>query len=333
MARKILIVGHGSIGKRHLRIARGLLPDADIRVLRHEAGHPVPDLADGLFSSLEAALQFSPQISVLANPAPLHLGPGLALARTGSHLLIEKPLCASTTDADAFIRELPASSKVLLGYNLRFAPSLEKFRQLILSGSIGGILTLRAEVGQYLPSWRPGVDYRTTVSAEQSLGGGALLELSHELDYLRWIFGEVQWVQGIVSRQSALEINAEDSAQLLLGIGDRGQTIASVSLDFFRHDRTRNCTAVGERGSLRWNAVAGTVESFMEDSGAWTEVFAQAPVPEESYLAEWNHLLSCIDSGIKPRISPEDGRAVLAIVDAARTASETGCRTQVGSMK
>jgi predicted dehydrogenase len=331
MARKVVIVGYGSIGKRHLRIARSLLPDADIRVLRREAGHSVPEFANGLFNTIEQAAAFAPDLSVLANPAPLHLRSALLLAKAGSHLLIEKPLASSTAEADAFLREVPPDIRVLVGYNLRFSPSLQKFREMILADSIGGILSLRLEVGQYLPSWRPDSDYRTSVSAQESLGGGALLELSHELDYLRWIFGDVDWVQGLVSRQSSLEIDVEDSAQLLIGMQRkaRAPAIASVSLDFIRHDRTRSCTAIGEKGSLRWNAITGSVEQCMQGDALFREVFSHTPVPDETYLAEWNHLLACIDASKKPDISPEDGRAVLAIVDAARQASQSGCRTHV----
>ena len=78
------------------------------------------------------------------------------------------------------------------------------------------IRRLRCEIGQYLPLWRPGSDYRLGVSANRALGGGVLLELSHELDYLRWIFGDVDWVQASLERQSALEIDVEDTAHLLL---------------------------------------------------------------------------------------------------------------------
>ena len=83
----------------------------------------------------------------------------------------------------------------MTAYNLRFLPSLQAYRERIQFGVIGKVLSVRCEIGQYLPSWRPGSDYRQAVSASRALGGGALLELSHEIDYLRWIFGEVAWVQ------------------------------------------------------------------------------------------------------------------------------------------
>ena len=85
-----------------------------------------------------------------------------------------------------------------VGYNLRYLPSLSRFRDLINEGLVGGPLSVRCEIGQYLPNWRPDTDYRTGVTARSDLGGGVLLELSHEIDYLRWIFGEVEWVSSWV---------------------------------------------------------------------------------------------------------------------------------------
>ena len=112
-------------------------------------------------------------------------------------------------------------------------------------------MSVRCEISHYLPSWRPECDYRQGVSGRGELSGGALLELSHEIDYLRWIFGEAVWVNATLSRQSRLEIDVEDTAHLVIGFApDNGgrQLIASVNMDFIRHDNTRLCIAIGEKG-------------------------------------------------------------------------------------
>lgn len=252
---RILIVGLGSIGKRHLRLARALLPNADIRVLRHQAGSAVPDSANGSFSSIDEAIAFAPQTAVIASPAPFHIATAQALAEAGVHLLIEKPLSASLNGVMQLLETCQKQGTVLLtGYNLRFLPSLQRFRDLLGDGVIGKVLSVRCEIGQYLPSWRPDADYRQGVSARRELGGGALLELSHELDYLRWIFGEVDWVKATLSRQSSLALDVEDTAHLTLGFApadDGHQLIGTVNMDFVRHDTTRLCTTIGENGSLR----------------------------------------------------------------------------------
>ena len=327
MINRILIVGLGSIGKRHLRLARALLPNADIRVLRHQAGSAVPDSANGSFSSIDEAIAFAPQTAVIASPAPFHIATAQALAEAGVHLLIEKPLSASLNGVMQLLETCQKQGTVLLtGYNLRFLPSLQRFRDLLGDGVIGKVLSVRCEIGQYLPSWRPDADYRQGVSARRELGGGALLELSHELDYLRWIFGEVDWVKATLSRQSSLALDVEDTAHLTLGFApadDGHQLIGTVNMDFVRHDTTRLCTTIGENGSLRWNGLTGVVEQFETGAKDWRELFRHQHQRDDSYLAEWTHFLDCIRDQKRPLITGGDGLKVLQIIDAARQSSES----------
>lgn len=330
---RILIVGLGSIGKRHLRLARKLLPNADIRILRHQECALTPEDADGCFSSLEQAIDFLPQLAVIASPSTFHMGAAHPLAQAGVHLLVEKPLSASLDDIPQLLEICREQGTVLLtGYNLRFLPSLQRFRDLLHENVIGRVLSVRCEIGQYLPSWRPDCDYRHGVSARRELGGGALLELSHELDYLRWIFGEVDGVKATLSRQSDLEIDVEDTAHLILGFrpaDDGHQLVGTANLDFIRHDTTRLCTAIGENGSLRWNGLTGGVEQFEAGAKEWRELFRHQHQCDDSYLAEWQHFLGCISKQETPLITGEDGLKVLQIIDAARQASESGDQVQL----
>ncbi len=334
MIERVLIVGHGSMGKRHLRIARETLPDADIRVFRHRPCDATPEFASGCFRKVEEACAFAPQVTVIADAAPFHLETAMAMAARGSHLLIEKPLSHSASGVEALLQRMLEKNLILqVGYNLRFLPSLEKFGELIHRGAIGLVLSVRCEIGQYLPSWRPDSDYRQGVSARKELGGGVLLELSHELDYLRWIFGEVTWVSAWLGRQSALEIDVEDTAHLTLGFKPDGSgraLVAAVNLDFIRHDTTRLCTAIGEQGSLRWNGLTGEVEQSPAGSVAWQPVFHHAHQPDDSYQAQWQHFLYCVQRGQPPRVSGHDGLAVLGIVEVARaSAAALGSRMAI----
>jgi predicted dehydrogenase len=331
--RRALIVGQGSIGKRHLRLARALLPDADIRVLRHRDNETVPEFANGSFSRVDDAIGFAPQIAVIANPATFHLDVALPLARTGVHLLVEKPLAATLDGVSRLLDICREQGTVLMiGYNLRFLPSLQRFRDLLSRNAIGRVLSVRCEIGQYLPSWRPDTDYRHGVSARNELGGGALLELSHEIDYLRWIFGEVDWVQAALSRQSTLEIDVEDTAHLVLGFvpgSDGRRLVGTLNLDFIRHDTTRSCTAIGAEASLRWNGLTGSVERFDPGASQWREIFCHQHQRDDSYLEEWRHFLECIKERKAPLVAGEDGLGVLQIIEAARQASASGVQKDV----
>jgi predicted dehydrogenase len=325
MINKVLIVGLGSIGKRHLGLARELLPNADIRVLRHQHTSDIPENSNGCFFNIEDAVYFKPQIAVLAGPAPFHIDIAEALAFIGTHLLIEKPLSSSLDNVAKLLETCRKQGVILLtGYNLRFLPSLQKFRELLSESVLGRVLSVRCEVGQYLPSWRPDDDYRNGVSARRELGGGALLELSHELDYLRWIFGEVEWVNALLSKQSNLDIDVEDTAHIMLGFApkyDTQQLIGVVNLDFIRHDTTRICVAIGEKGSLRWNGLTGAVDIFEAGEKKWQQLFSYKHQRNESYKAEWTNFIECVHQSKPPLVTGVDGLKVLEMVDALQKSS------------
>ncbi len=330
----MLIVGHGSIGKRHLCLVRESLPKADIRVLRHRACNGVLEHANGCFDKLEDACTFAPQASVVANPAPFHVDTAIALMAAGSHVLVEKPLAEKTAGAQLLLMAAREHQRLLqVGYNLRFLESLEKFRELIHASVVGKVLSVHCEVGQYLPTWRPGKNYKQAVSANKDLGGGVLLELSHELDYLRWIFGEISWVGAWAGRQSSLEIDVEDIAHLTLGFAPDSAgdgLVGTVNLDFIRHDKARVCTAIGEIGSLRWNGVTGEVERWIAGKNDWERLCQFTHQLDDTYRLQWQHFMGCIKSGKLPKVAGEDGLAVLRVIAAAHeSTSGSGVRVVV----
>jgi predicted dehydrogenase len=330
---KILIVGLGSIGLRHLRLSRSLLATAEIKVLSRKKHTLNPKFSNGTFESLKEGVAFAPDIAVIANAATLHLESAQALAMAGAHIFVEKPLSTSTIGVSELIETCKRESTLLMiGYNLRFSPSLLHFKFLLNEGLIGRALSVRCEVGQYLPNWRPGSDYRQSVSSVSELGGGVLLELSHEIDYLRWIFGEVSWVRATLRRQSDLEINVEDSAHLILGFSpntEGKQLTCALNLDFIRHDYTRLCTVIGEKGSLRWNGLTGAVEIFRQDAPDWVKLFRHKPQRDETYVAEWNDFLNCIKEKRVPKVTGEDGLKVIEIIEAARLSANSGIEVAI----
>jgi predicted dehydrogenase len=333
MADRVLIVGLGSIGKRHARVVKQLRPEWETIALRRQAEGELPEGVDHCVTSLDEALQFKPRIAVIANPASHHVATAIPLAEAGVQLLVEKPISNMAGDVPALLDACRRHRVILMtAYNMRFLPSLQRFRQLVQEGRVGRVLSVRAEVGQYLPSWRPGSDYRSNVSAQAALGGGVLLELSHEIDYLRWIFGEIDTVNASLLRQSALEIDVEDTAHLMLGFrGEAGHTplVASLDIDFIRHDTARSCIAIGDAGSLRWNALEGKVEFYAPGGTSWQVLETLPTQRDDSYLAEWRHFLDCVESGAQPMIGGEDGLAVLRVIEAARISSATGAKVEV----
>jgi len=325
MVHRALVAGLGSIGTRHLRLLREALPDAEILVLRHsECVEPLPHAA-GCTTSLEEACRFEPQVAIIASPAPFHLLAANALAEQGTHLLIEKPLADSTAGVGAFLEKCTQKDVIVqIAYNLRLFETLQHFRQELKRGRIGRILSVRCEIGQYLPGWRPSMDYRETVSAQHKLGGGALLELSHELDMLRWVFGDVDWVSSWKGKLSSLDIDVEDCAYLNLGFSNG--VVGNLCMDFIRRDTTRRCTVIAEAGTLSWDAVSGEVSLFTPEANKWEVLIQKTPDRDHSYREQIRLFLEAVTTGqMFPGISTgEDGLAVLDLVAAARKSAERG---------
>ena len=322
---RILIVGTGSIGKRHLRVARKLFPKAQIAVLRRKSSKSlVSEEADLIFDDLVEALNFLPCIAIIANPAPFHIEIAILLANIGVHILIEKPISNSVDRVVELIElTLVKQIKLAVGYNLRFLPSLFEFKRYLEQDFIGKILTIEVNYGRNLSTWRENFDYRNSVSASKELGGGVLFELSHEIDYIRWIFGEVIWVEADLKKLSNLEIDVEDYASIRFGVsGKRKDALISLNLDCFRHDARRTCIVVGQRATIKWDAELNSVDIWSNSSVGWESLYKNRFERDYTYEQQLQDFVDCIIEDAAPKVSGYDGLKSLEIVLAAKLASQ-----------
>ena len=217
MISSILVIGSGSIAKRHIANLRLLHPGVDIICVGSRGKSFSPDMvgATTVMTAIDDAIKVGLDYAIIASPAHLHIKHAQILLNKNIPTLIEKPLCVELTDIKEFNFD-EKRHKVAVGYNLRLMPSAQKVKQVLMSGSLGKIISAHADVGQYLPDWRPGLNYKNSVSAQAVLGGGALLELSHELDYLIWFFGNFIQVSGFLGYSKLLDIDVEDSVDAML---------------------------------------------------------------------------------------------------------------------
>jgi predicted dehydrogenase len=328
-----LIVGFGSIGQRHLRNLRMLRPNATVALLRQNPSADRDDLPAGIdhqFTTLAEALAFKPRAAIVAGPATTHTAIGTALADAGAHLFIEKPL-ADCLDGIPALLDLCRRRKltVMVGYNLRFLPSLKEVRRILESGALGRLLSTRAEVGQYLPDWRPDRDYRNTVTAQRELGGGVILELSHELDYLYWLFGLPRRVFARGGHYSGLHIDVEDVVEVVMEYLAPAHMV-SVHMDMIQRVPVRTCRFVGEEGTLTWDGIADRVELFTAGEGKWTRCEHMANGDRNRmYVEELAHFLDCIEVGNEPLVDGEQGSDVLRIIHAVRDSIRDGCLVEL----
>src|SRR5579859_6871695 len=256
-----LVVGLGSIGRRHARnwAALGLGP---LSVCRRpeSATSAAPGLEAGVeareFTDLDAALNEQPDVVLITNPTNLHVGTACHALRAGAHVFVEKPL-GHELHGVAQLLDLSDQRKrqLMVGYNLRFHPGVARLRQLMQEDAIGTVVAVRAEVGEYLPDWHPGEDYRRGYSARRELGGGPVLTFSHELDAVCWLLGAPTRVMGMTAHASSLEIDTEDVAELVLQFA--AGPLASVHVDFARRPPHRSLEITGEQGVLRWEYEEG----------------------------------------------------------------------------
>ena len=299
--KKVLIVGLGSIGMRHLKIIQKLFPKIKIIALRHQPCDKEEANSLGLYDcvdSIEKAIELKPDAAIIANPSTMRLELINILANSGVHLFIEKPISAFSEGVQELIDLCNHKGIVLMtGYNLRFLPSLVEFRKQLDSGKIGKILSFHAEVGQNLSKWRLNKNYKKTVSSQKTLGGGVLLELSHEIDYINWIFGKADWVKSHLSNQSDLEIDVEDSANIIFGFKRQKnyEIIGLLNMNFYQYDISRKCKAVGEKGTLLWDGVVGEIKFYGEKDKSWKTVFTSYPDRDFTYIEEIKNFFTSIE--------------------------------------
>jgi predicted dehydrogenase len=336
---KFLIAGLGSIGRRHLRNLLAL-GERDILLYRtHHSSLPDGELADfQTETSLEAALAHQPDVVIVSNPTALHLQVAIPAARLGCHLLMEKPVSHSL-EGIAELRAAVQQSgcRVLVGYQFRFHPGLMKAANVLQVGAIGRPLSARAHWGEYLPGWHPWEDYRQGYSALSDLGGGAILTLSHPLDYLRWLLGDVQSIWAFAGKHGELELDVEDCAEIGLLFGQG--VLATVHLDYNQRPFEHYLEIIGTQGTLRWDGNDNSVSVFKTQRqiqnpgnvGTWQtypiqETFGEAKPFERNDLfhAEMRHMIQVVQGSAQPICTLDDGIQVLRIALAAQQSARDG---------
>ena len=312
---RVVVVG-GGIGLRHLNNLLISYPKNNIRLLTNHSSHGDSYNGIPIIKHLHEAVDFNPDITIVANPSPFHADVVSELAHTGTAFLIEKPIAASLHQAEK-IQDCSNnfSSLVLVGYNLRFSNSLSYFKDLVQTGGYGKIYYVRASVGQDLRTWRPNTDYRESVSAKESLGGGVLLELSHDIDYLSWLFGNLNHVGSMIGKIGNLEIDVEDFSSIHLRT-DLGLPITLIQ-DFLTFGRHRECIVVCENGVIRWDGIEGTV-SEMDRQGQWNTLKAWRNDIADTYLEEMKYFLNCFFSKMQPECGVQEGISCLKMIESIR---------------
>lgn len=322
---RILVVGCGSIGARHIRNLRRLhvgevsACDTDknrLQTVKEECslGRVYTDLKDALAEGFDAVL--------VCTPPSTHMPIARECIERDAHLFIEKPLSNTLEGVHGLIREASAKKRVLsVGYNFRFDLGLGTVNDSIAKKDLGEVLAARAQFGQFLPDWRPWQDYTQSYTARQDLGGGIILDGSHELDYLRWLIGDVREVSCFAGKAANLEADTEGIAEILLRF--ESGCLGEVHLDFVRPGYIRDCEIIGETGVVRWDYTSRTVSKFEPGAKEWQSLTI-AGNNEDMYIAEMRNFIASIQGLEKPVVSGLEGMKSLEVALAAKESAATG---------
>lgn len=309
MTGAVAVLGCGSIGLRHVRNLAALRA-SPILVYDPDPERAAAARAEGAraHASTDSVLEEGPVAVVVCSPTVRHAADALDALRAGAHVFIEKPIATDLAAADEVIGTARRLARtVTVGYNLRFHSGLRAAKDLLDRGEIGRLLLVRAEFGYYLPDWRRGTDYRASYSARSELGGGIVFDASHELDYVRWLAGEITSVSAVTATLGELEIDVEDTALAILRLASGA--LAEIHLDCLQRTYSRGCRLIGTAGTITWDFATGVRIETPHRS----DHLPLVPDTNEMYREELDHFLRSIDEDRTPAVSAEDARRVLEV--------------------
>ena len=273
----LLIIGGGSIGSRHARNAQAL-------------GHAVvlcdPDPERGQYTDYKTALEEERvDAAVVATPSGLHVEEALYLAGKRMPIFMEKPLATSLDGLRELVR-IVGEKKVItmMGQSYRWHEGLLKLKALLESDELGAVRRVRYVSKEYLPDWHPERDYRQEYAAQKRLGGGALFtSMSHTLDFIEWLFGEIIRIEGRKERLGDLEMDADDTANI------SGQTERGIAFDahndYISQKPSHTLQVYGERGEATLVMTTNTLDG---------ETYAFEP--NHRYIEELKHFVHLVET-------------------------------------
>lgn len=298
---RCLVIGYGSIGKRHANVLTRLGHQVHLLSRRDDTPHPVT-------SDLDDALnRFAPlDLAIIATATADH---GVCLQRLLERgfrktVLVEKPLFLSASD---HLPDETLTDRIFVGYNLRFHPMLQRLR-VLLQGKTLYAATI--SVGQHLSQWRPGTDHRQSYSSHRSRGGGVLRDLSHEIDTCAWLLGRCTSLSALGGRFSSLTVDSDDSFSLL-AVHERCPCV-SLHMNCLDQTARREIVIQHQDGTVHADLIAGTLET-----GNGTETFRI-----ERDTTYTHQLQNLIAGKTDDACSYQQGLAVVRVIEAAEKAAK-----------
>jgi predicted dehydrogenase len=321
----VLVVGGGSVGKRHLGNLHGL-GIAKIAAVdpREDRRREITDQFPGcrVFELEEHAYREGRyDIVVVANPPVFHVRSGIAAIKAGAHLLMEKSI-SDSVDGTAEMLTLADASRRQVGvcYMYRFFDTIQYIKRLLEEGSLGKVYSMQTVFSEYLPGWHPWEKPSEWYAGQAALGGSELLDENHTIDYARWFFGDIEAVSGFVGRLGDVTVDADDFAELTCF--HSSGVVTQIHQDALGRKPRKDMWITGEHGTLFWDSYMGgnRVEWFQADRGR-TEVFHGRTSRNDAFFEHLRDFLYSVATGAPPAITGWDALRTLEICVAARQSS------------
>jgi predicted dehydrogenase len=312
--KKIIIIGAGSIGRRHAVNLATLGADVSVfdvnqtllkTVCTENNWNPVYDLdlafVEEMFDS-----------AIICTPNHLHIPYAQKSVDAGLHIFVEKPLSHSMEGVENLIAAQRRNGLIgMAGFNLRFEPGLRYIKQRLDPARVA---FAHVEFGSYLPGWRPGTDYTKGYSANKSMGGGIILDDVHEIDYACWLFGYPGSVLSASGTYGELNINVEDVAEMHLTYPDK---IVTIHSDYLQRRYTRRCKICFRDGySTEW--IFGDRVTEYTETGENIYSYRDRFTANDMYFEEMRYFLSCVENGTPTDSTLENAAYILKIALTAK---------------
>lgn len=302
---KVLVVGLGSIAKKHINALRTLEPNCAIYGLRSSISANSEDDIINIYDIDE--LKIKVDFAIISNPTSLHYETIKCLAQKKIPLFIEKPALHSLENAAELIELVEGNNVVnYVACNLRFHPCIIFLKETILKEE-RKINELNVYCGSYLPDWRPDVDFRKTYSSNADMGGGVHLDLFHELDYTTWLFGMPNRTTSILRSVSGLEIDAIDYANYTL---EYKTFAANILLNYYRRKSKRVIEIVFDNETL----IIDLINNSIKDDNGKIIFVADNFLLKDTYVAQLSYFTTSLANNQTPFNSLKESIDVLKIV-------------------
>lgn len=334
---RILFIGLGGVGQRHLRNSIDLLGDPDIHAFRMRG--LTSEVTNSLdkrdkeniekkysittHNNLDQALSAEPDAAIIANPSSMHFDVLKACLIKNIPCFVEKPL---VTDSDGFDELLAldnfAVNCSMVGFQLRYNPVIQKLKEIINNGHIGNVLSCRAEVCEYMPGFHPYEDYRELYCSKRELGGGVVMTQIHELDILIHLFGIPETVYALGGHLSELEIDVEDSVDVLMR---KGLTSFFLRMDYLQKPRRRSGVVYGEKGWIEFDLVDLSLKTSDGAQHRWADFERNNMFVDELY-----NFFQSVKNKKQPDISLKEGLKSVHLAEAILESLTSNREIKVG---